>query len=274
MYNLPDTLPLPTMLPSPRPASSASASSSSAPSSSASSSSSSLSSLPPSSSALSFAHPDPLEVRKQLFGIMLCDQLEASNSVSVKTVESRKRKRDHVPPSAAACFQGPIVAADPVLRLALFHDAKAQKTLTDGARAVVAYVQQTSPNMPIYIRDAYTALQHTKDHILQLASLYFFVYWHVHHDPLQHRFTLVPPKDDGAARLLCSLGFDNNQDAMANVHEACTGFERGRGDVSTMMSFVHTLVCTRWKKIAVTPGLKHTKRTHGRSDDNTTNKCT
>ena len=215
-----------------------------------------------SSSALSFAQPDPLEVRKRLFGIMLGDQLEASNSVPITTGESRKRKRDRVPAAAAACFQGPTVAADPVLRLALFHDAKAQAKLADGSRAVVAYVQRTSPDIPVYVRDAYTALQHTDDHILQLASLYFFVYWHVHYDPLEHQFTLTPPKDPEGARLLQSLGFDANQDAMASVHAACSGFERGRGDVSTMMSFVHTLVCMRWKKLAVTPDSKRPRRTH------------
>ena len=182
----------------------------------------------------------------------MCDQLEASNSVPMGGRESRKRKRDAVPP-AAACFQGATVAADPVLRLALFHDAEADARLVAGARQVVAYVQRTSPNMPMYMRDAYTALQHTEDHILQLAALYFFVYWHVQCDAACHRFTLTPPADPAGAALLDSFGFAGQQSAMASVHAACAGFERGRGDVSTMMSFVHTLVCTRWKALAPTP---------------------
>ena len=222
-----------------------------------------------SSSALSFAQPDPLEVRKRLFGIMLGDQLEASNSVPITTGESRKRKRDCVPAAAAACFQGPAGRLHEFgAGLALFHDAKAQAKLADGSRAVVAYVQRTSPDIPVYVRDAYTALQHTDDHILQLASLYFFVYWHVHYDPLEHQFTLMPPNDPEGARLLRSLGFDANQDAMASVHAACSGFERGRGDVSTMMSFVHTLVCMRWKKLVVTPRLETTQDVHTLYIDN------
>lgn len=210
-------------------------------------------SAPPSGApALSFDSPDDIEVHKQLFGIMLGDQLSASNSVA-RTKESRKRKRDTVP-SSAACFQGDAVRNDPVLRLALYSDAKTDADIVRLSTGVCDFVRRTSGNIPSYMRDAYAALAKTvEDHILQLAAIYFFVYWHIDCNPDTDLCTLVRSDDAKARDMLCELNYENNQSAMLCVHRACSNFEHGVGDATTMMSFVHTMVCNRWKRIAPVP---------------------
>lgn len=201
---------------------------------------------------LSFAPPEEIEVRKQLFGTMLCDQLEATNSVA-RTKESRKRKIARVPDYASQWCQGPNIKKDPLLRLALFSDADTDKEISQSCKIICDYVRRTSSDMPSYMRDAYAALAKTEDHILQIAAIYFFVYWHVDYDYDTDICTLKKSDDAKARQLLRQLGFKNNQSAMLCLHRACTNFEHGRDDVSTMMSFVHTLVCRRWKKIATVP---------------------
>lgn len=212
---------------------------------------SSSASPPAAAPVLSFASPDEIDVRKQLFGIMLGDQLEATNSVA-RSKESRKRKRDVVPESAL-CFQGKVVASDPVLRLALYSDAKTDADIVRLSVSVCDFVRRTSVDIPLYMRDAYAALAKTEDHILQLASIYFFVYWHIVCDPDTDLCTLVSSDDAKAQEMLRELNYANNQSAMLCVYNACSNFEHGVGSATTMMSFVHTMVCDRWKRLAVVP---------------------
>lgn len=219
---------------------------------SSSSSSSSYRESGSSAPVLSFAPPEEIEVRKQLFGTMLCDQLEATNSVA-RTKESRKRKIARVPDYASQWCQGSNIKKDPLLRLALFSDADTDKEISQSCKIICDYVRRTSSNMPSYMRDAYAALAKTEDHILQIAAIYFFVYWHIDYDYDTDICTLKRSDDVKARQLLRQLGFKNHQSAMLCLHRACTNFEHGKDEVSTMMSFVHTLVCTRWKKIAITP---------------------
>ena len=127
--------------------------------------------------ALYFPDPDEMVVRVQLFGIMLCDQLEASSSAS-RSKESRKRRRARVP-DEAQCFHSPETKRDPLLRLALYGDDATDRRIMRCAKEVSAYARRQSPDMPAYMRDAYAELTTTEDHVLQLAALYFFVSWHV-----------------------------------------------------------------------------------------------
>lgn len=203
-------------------------------------------------STLSFSAPDAVEVHRQLFGIMLCDQLNASESVP-RTKESRKRKRGNVPASAAKCFQGEEVQRDPVLRWALFSDPDTDAELARHADAVCEYVLRSSPDMPGYVRDAYTSLYQTNDHIMQLAVLFFFVFWHIKHNPATNTCTLTRASDPKAQALLDALGFRNNPDAMDCVHHACVQYEQGSGNTHTMTSFVHCMITDRWKRIALVP---------------------
>lgn len=200
---------------------------------------------------LTFAPPDELEVRKQLFGIMLGDQLEATNSVA-RSKDSRKRKRDAVPQNSL-CFQGEAVLADPILRLALYSDPKTDADIARLSVCICDYVRRTSTSTPSYVRDAYAALAKTEDHILQLASIFFFVYWHIQCNADTGVCSLAPSEDAAARRMLRELGYADNQDAMLCLHTACSRFEKGVGDATTMMSFVHTMVCNRWKRIAPVP---------------------
>ena len=229
---------------------------------SAASSASSTSSAP----QLYFPDPDEMVVRVELFGIMLCDQLEASASVGVRAKDSRKRKRAKVPPEAQ-CFHSKVASEDPILRLALYADSETDSKIVRYAKEVCAFAHRQSPDMPPYQRDAYDELLTTNDHILQLAAVYFFVSWHVDCDPDTNECTLVRSEDGAAARLLDELGFDGNMKAMYDVHNACSHFERGTGEASTMMSFVHTLVCNRWKEVAPVPNHPLRPSQRARVDD-------
>ena len=207
-----------------------------------------------SSSSLSFAPPDDMEVRWQLFGILLCDQFEAANSVP-RTKDSRKRKVAEVPEPAARCFQEG-VSEDPVLRLALFSDPKTDADIIRHSNAVCDYVLRTSPKLPAYIRDAYTALKDTEDHILQIACLYFFVYWFTEYDEDSGECTLRRPEDAQARQTLEALGFRGDASALLYVRTACRDYEYGKAGVTTMTSFVHTTVGHRWRRLAPVPPCK------------------
>ena len=204
-------------------------------------------------STLSFSAPDAMDVHRQLFGIMLCDQVNASESVP-RSKESRKRKRGDVPARAAACFQGTVSRRDPVLRWALFSDPDTDAQIARHADAVCRYVLRSSPDMPGYVRDAYLTLQQTNDHIMQLALLFFFVFWHIKHCPATHTCSLTAASDPEAQALLDALEFRAHPDAMDCVHQACVRYEQGAGDTFTMTSFVHCMVTDRWKRIAPVPG--------------------
>ena len=123
-----------------------------------------------SSPALYFPDPDEMVVRVQLFGIMLCDQLEASASAG-KAKDSRKRKRARVP-DEAQCFQSSVARQDPILRLALYADEQTDQNIVRYAKEVCAYALRISPDMPAYMRDAYAELL-TGGSRAALASIYF-----------------------------------------------------------------------------------------------------
>ena len=192
-----------------------------------------------------------MEVRKQLFGILLCDQFEAANAVP-RTKDSRKRKISQVPHAAARCFQEGM-SADPVLRLALFTDPATDASIVRHSNAVCDFVRRTSPNQPAYIRDAYKALRNTEDHILQLACIYFFVYWFVDRAEDSNTCVLRQPQDPQARRTLTALGFRDHPSALLCVHTACKDYEYGKAGVTTMTSFVHTMVGNRWRRLAPVP---------------------
>ena len=232
----------------PAPAASSSASSASA----ASSASSSASSAAPAASSLTFASPDDMDVRQQLFGILLCDQLEAANSVP-RTKDSRKRKTSQVPAAAARCFQEGCVAKDPLLRLALFSDKETDARIVRHSHAVCAFVRRVNPALPAYIRDAYTALADTTDHLLQLASVFFFVYWFTDCDEDSQVCTLRVPADPQARALLKALNFRAHPGALSRVHAACRDYEYGKTGMHTMLSFVHSMVGNHWKAMAPVP---------------------
>ena len=213
------------------------------------------------SPALYFPEPDEMVVRVQLFGIMLCDQLEASSSAG-KARGSRKRKRARVP-DEAQCFQSPTARQDPILRVALYADEETDKNIVRCAKEVCAFANRISPDMPSYMRDAYAELLTTEDHVLQLASIYFFVSWHVDCDPDTLECTPVQARDPESARVLSELAFHANPGSLSELHRACLNFERGVGEASTMMSFVHALVCNRWQSTARVPDcLPATKKRH------------
>ena len=200
--------------------------------------------------ALSFPEPSELEVRVQVLGIILCDEIEANNSVP-RSKDSRKRKRTAVP-EEARCFVGPAVESNPILRLSLCLNTVTDADIVRYAQQVRAFAERTVADMPAYMLDAYAAMAKTENHVLQIAAILFFVSWSVACDP-DNQECVFQPKDDEARGLLDELGFSRDPAALRRLYVACADFERGKASVTTLSSFVHHLTWETYKTTAPTP---------------------
>lgn len=199
---------------------------------------------------LFWCQPDELEVRVQLFAIMLGDQLLASASARSKSKRHGRHgaaKKSQVAPSrpeSPSCFSS--AHQDPMLSLCLSpailnaHGAEYMKEIYDFAMA-------KSPKMENYMKATYETLLNTADHVNMMAAVFFYVSWHLECSEETGEINMTTTNVTERS-LLKTLKFDI--DSLTEIYDATLAFERGRNEMTTMKSFVHSLVTAHYKRVA------------------------
>ena len=198
--------------------------------------------------ALWFPEPCVDDVRVQLFGIMLGEQLNAMSHAMRKHKKSHREKASavaYVPPDyqETSCFDVHLLRRDPILKLALLHEDFDDPSAF--AREVYEYAKRTSDKMPMYMHKAYEEFTKSSEIVLHLAGVYFFVSWHTdfHGDTGEIYLRQMPD-------IFEHIGFRENTDALQDVHFLVEKFEKGKMNMTSMIDFVNKLVNNRWKKVA------------------------
>lgn len=203
---------------------------------------------PTTSKTLWFPEPRVADVRVQLFGIMLGEQLNAISCALHKHKKTRRDKANSVPYSPPdykeiSCFDPDLLRSDPILKIALLH--KEFENPTAYAEAVYDYAKKTSTKMPMYMHKAYTEFTKSSEIVLHLAGVYFYVSWHTEFCNDTGEISLRKMPD-----IFERIGFSNNMDALRDVHDLVEKYEKGKNNMTSMIDFVNKLVNFRWKKIA------------------------
>lgn len=203
---------------------------------------------PAATKALWFPEPCVEDVRVQLFGIMLDEQLKAITHALQKHKKTHREKSTavaYVPPDyqETSCFDVHLLRNDPILKLALVHEE--YRDLSPFAKEVYEYAKRTSDKMPMYMHRAYEKFTETSEFVLHLAGVYFFVSWHTdfHSDTGEIFLKQMPDMFE-------RIGFRENTDALQDVHFLVEKFEKGKMNMTSMIDFVNKLVNNRWKKVA------------------------
>ena len=200
--------------------------------------------------SLYFEEPSVDEVRVQWFAIMLGDQILCSNAAlqkfpigktrGPKAKESSKETRSASP----SCLTD-IGKKDPMLEFTLspeWLDANGKACV----REIVNYAKTTSPKMEQYMLDAYNTLLQTEDHLCMMAAIFFYASWLCTFDPQTSTITgcKAPPPDSFLSTYLVL-----DHDTKEEICSACYAFERGRNQMTSFPSFVHTLVTNHFKRV-------------------------
>ena len=198
--------------------------------------------------SLYFEEPSLDEVRVQWFAIMLGDQILCSHAAAMKFSHGKKRAKQKQTsqdcrPISTSCLDS--VVSDPLLHFTLWPDWLD----ANGARCmkeVVAYAMRTSPKMEQYMKDAYDTLLQTEDHLYMMAAIFFYISWLCSYDAQTKTVTARrdPPPN---SFLQTYLKLDNT--TLAEICSACYAFERGRDQMTSFPSFVHTLVTNHFKRV-------------------------
>ena len=195
---------------------------------------------------LFFEEPDADEVRVQLFAIMLGDQILCSTAAQKgskprkKTTETGTTQRR---PESPSCMDR--AKRDTMLRFALWPDWL-QQNGAECMKEIVDYAMKTSPKMEEYMKDSYKVLLETDDHLLMMAAIFFYIYWLCDYDS-QTRQVLSRKQPPQNSFLHSKFVLDPK--TVANLCDACYAFERGRDQMTSFPSFVHTFVTNHFKRV-------------------------
>ena len=203
-----------------------------------------------SSPELFWRQPDPLEVRVQLFAIMLGDQRLASAAAQSKSSRHGRRgsaKKVQVTPSrpeSPSCFWN--ADQDPILSLCLSPSTLSAR---GGAymKEIHDFAMARSPKMERYMKATYTALLNTTDHVNMMAAIFFYVSWHLECSEETGEIHMNA-KNATQNSILNTFKFD--KETLNEIYDATYAFERGRNEMTTMKSFVHSLVTAHYKRVA------------------------
>lgn len=197
-------------------------------------------------SALYFEEPSADEVRVQWFAIMLGDQILCSAAAAQKFAKRRAAKKEEgasSTSSSVSCLSK--VTADPMLEFTLWPgwlDANGGACM----REIVDYAKKTSPKMEQYMLDAYATLLQTEDHLYMMAAIFYYVSWMCTYDPQTSTITArKAPPPHSFLRTYLILDATTTKEVCA----ACYDFERGRNQMTSFPSFVHTLVTNHYKRV-------------------------
>jgi hypothetical protein len=202
-----------------------------------------------SSPELFWCEPDPLEVRVQLLAIMLGDQLIASASVHSKSNRhgrSTSAKKATTPkrrPPSPSCFSAD---QDTMLSLCLSPTILNERG-TKYMKEIYDFALARSPNMESYMKTSYGALLTTEDHVIMMAAIFVYVCWHLECNE-ETGVIQMNAKNATQDSLLKTLTFDT--ETLNEIYDATFAFERGRNEMTTMKSFVHSLVTAHYKRVA------------------------
>lgn len=198
---------------------------------------------------LYFEEPNVDEVRVQWFAIMLGDQILCSNAAAQKFAPGKKRT-----PKAKE-EGGGVRCASPSCLTDISKDSMLEFTLSPEwlnangeacMKEIVDYAKKTSPKMEQYMLDAYNTLLETKDHLYMMAAIFFYASWMCTYDSQTSTITAYkspPPR----SFLTTYLVMDDA--TKEEVCSACYAFERGRNQMTSFPSFVHTLVTNHFKRV-------------------------
>lgn len=197
---------------------------------------------------LSWQKPDQLEIDIQLFAIMLQDQLLCTRAASTKASriprkQATKQADTLAPrPKSPSCFER--ITSDVMLELCIFENHLKQKG-REYMQEIYDFALTRSPKMEKHMQNTYASLLTTSDHVLMMAAIFFYIKWHLLCDTdtgtVQMKDTLAPNS------FLRQLHFDVQ--TLGEIYEAAYAFERGRNEMTTMKSFVHTLVINHFKRV-------------------------
>lgn len=204
-----------------------------------------------SSPELFWRQPDPLEVRVQLFAIMLGDQLLASASAQSKSSRHTRRgsakKISSTPPrpESPSCFHS--IDHDSMLSLCL-SPSQLNAHGVEYMKEIHTFVSACSPKMERYMKTTYESLLSTTDHAIMMAAIFFYVSWHFEYNEETGGISNNEKvKNLPHGSLLETLNFD--MDTLNEIYDAAYAFERGRNEMTTMKSFVHSLVTNHYKRV-------------------------
>lgn len=204
-----------------------------------------------SSPELFWRQPDALEVRVQLFAIMLGDQLLASASAQSKSSHhgrrgsANKTKTTPPRPESPSCFNN--INHDQMLLLCL-SPLQLNAHGTEYMREIHTFAMACSPKMERYMKTSYEALLSTADHAIMMAAIFFYVSWHFEYNEETRGITNNKKvKNLPRGSLVETLNFDS--DTLNEIYDAAFAFERGRNEMTTMKSFVHSLVTNHYKRV-------------------------
>lgn len=109
------------------------------------------------------------------------------------------------------------------------------------------FAMARSPKMERYMKATYTALLNTTDHVNMMAAIFFYVSWHLECSEETGEIHMNA-KNATQNSILNTFKFD--KETLNEIYDATYAFERGRNEMTTMKSFVHSLVTAHYKRVA------------------------
>ena len=196
---------------------------------------------------LSWQTIDETETDIKLFALMLGNLIGCMKAAKEKASRNARgrssRKAVELPPRPESPSTFSTISEDVMLRLALFPE-HLERNGGVFMQEIYTYAMANTKKMESYMADAYDYLLKTKDHAIMLAAICFYVKWHCEYDPDTNVAIL---KDNISEQsLIKKLNFD--KETVNEICEAAYDFERGRNEITTMRSFLHTLVINHFKR--------------------------
>lgn len=207
-------------------------------------------------STLYFEEPSPQEVRVQLFAIMLGDQILCTTAAQKGWKEKKKSQKQSQGVGLQTSNATQVISeltpsimghakADPLLSFALWPDWLNENGAA-AMREIVDYAMQTSPKMEKYMKDAYTTLLQTKDHLFMMAAIFMYASWLCEYDAqtkcvVSHQ--TLKPDSFLATKLLL------DEQTITHLCGACYAFERGMDHMTAFSSFVAKFVTNHFKRV-------------------------
>lgn len=198
---------------------------------------------------LYFEKPSDNEVRVQWFAIMLGDQILCSSAAAQKFPAPKKRAVKVKEPRAQQRSESPSCLTN-IGKIPMLEFTLSPEWLNKNGRAcmeeIVDYAKKTSPKMEEYMIDAYNTLLKTDDHLYMMAAMFFYASWLCTYDPQTATVTdsQSPPPNSFLSTYLVL-----DDITKVEICSACYAFERGRNQMTSFSSFVHTLVTNYFKRV-------------------------
>lgn len=203
----------------------------------------------PNGPKLFFEQPDAGQVRVQLFGIMLGNQILRNRAAAQKGGAKTKRKApdgmEGQPPRQKSDSIMNKAKEDTLLRFALWPEWL-NKNGKSSIREIVDFAMQTSPKMESFMIEAYNHLLETDDHLCMMAAIFFYIYWWCDFD---HQTESLLSRKPSPPDSFLSTTLVLDEETVRNMCSACYAFERGQRKMTSFPSFVHTFVTMHFKRV-------------------------